>query len=527
MSPLFRNKGRDEAEAALKSADDTLSILESGEADLGPAQRLRDRAEGLVRRGAYREAVDAARKAEETAKLVDRLHTAASQGIARLRTERSRMAKLGMAVEDVDPLVAAGESWMTKTLARDGDPQFPAYSKAGEFALRGLKLAKERVPKFKSAAAAVYDSEQALRAMIASNRFVERSAFEFFVLKPATDVLKEAKGKLRANAFEEAENLAQQTLAMAKQIDETYGRVTDAFTKVDEGLRAFRSEGGVTADAEALLTVCRTALEHGKFEEAAEVAGKAGTLLGEVRAAYRSLVLKLRTAEDAIGEAERWGFDVQEPRAILSEARHLMEAGRYEEAGPRLDAARAAALGVRETHRATASRIVAMRQRIAGIRPMNAAVAAEAEVMLSKAETLLEEGRYGACEEDLQIASLLLVDVEAASRTPAGPAPGLASLLQAARAVGPSCPTCGGPLADDGTCPTCTVLPEPENPEVGSPIARAVEGARRVLAEIGQGTRTLAERVAANVQACAMCGGPLAGEDVLCAKCQATVKGRV
>ncbi len=89
-----------------------------------------------------------------------------------------------------------------------------------------------------------------------------------------------------------------------------------------------------------------------------------------------------------------------------------------------------------------------------------------------------------------------------------------------------TCPTCGGALANDGTCPTCTVVPEPENPEPVDAVAHGVEGARRVLAEIAREDGGLAERAEAEVQGCGMCGGPLAGEDVLCAKCQGIVKGR-
>jgi hypothetical protein len=57
-------------------------------------------------------------------------------------------------------------------------------------------------------------------------------------------------------------------------------------------------------------------------------------------------------------------------------------------------------------------------------------------------------------------------------------------------------------------------------------VAHAVEGARRVLAEIAREDGGLAERAVAEAQGCAMCGGPLGGEDVLCGKCQGLVKGR-
>jgi len=526
MSPLFRSKAREEAGGALVSADDTLAILESGRADLGPARRMRERAASLLARGAYREAAQAARKAEETARLLDRLHTAASQGIVRLRAERGRMAKLGMSVEDVDALVASAEAWMSKTVERDGDPAFPAYAKSAELALRGLKLASGRIPRYKEASAAVYESVQALRKMVEANRFVDREAFQFFVLKPANDVLVEAKGKLSANEYGEAKDLARWTIAAAKQIEDTYGRVTAAFTRVDEGLRALRSEGGLARDVENLLALCRTALERGKFDEAADVAERAGRRLEDVREAYRSLVLRRRNAEDAIAEAERWGFDAQEPRAVLKDAVQLMETGRYDDAGPRMDETRRAAQGLRETHKATAARIQAMRTSVAAMRATDRVAAGEAEGLIAKAEALLEEGRYRACDENLQIASLLLVDLEAAGHPAADPGRGFASLLQAARAVQPTCPTCGGPLSNDGTCLTCSTLPEPENVPTVSPIAQAVEGARKVLAEIGREDRALMEAVAASVEACAMCGGPLAGEDVLCGKCQATVRGR-
>jgi len=68
-------------------------------------------------------------------------------------------------------------------------------------------------------------------------------------------------------------------------------------------------------------------------------------------------------------------------------------------------------------------------------------------------------------------------------------------------------------------------MPEPENVSAVSPITRAVEDARRVIEEIGREDRSLAEVAAADVHGCAMCGGPLDGDDVLCGKCQATVKG--
>ena len=523
MSPLFRSKGREEAESALRSCDETLAILESGTADLGPAQRLRERSADLAGEGAYREATEAARKAEETARLLDRIHTAATEGLTRLKSERTRMARLGMAVSEVDDLIERAGSWMSRTSERFGDPRFPAYSKAGELALQGLRLAKERIPRFKGASAVVFEAEQALRQMAESNRFVDKGAFEFLVLKPAADALGDAKAKLQANAFSEAEDRARWTLAAARQIETTYGRVTRSYEGVAEGAKAFRSEGGTATEVEDLLAVSRLALEKGKFDEAADIAERAGGHLREVREEYRSLVLKQRTAEDAIREVETWGFNAKEPRAILQDARSLMVAGKYREAAVRVEEARHAAQALRETHRASAARIAEMRRSIVAVRSTSPRSAAEADALLTRAETLLEEGRYRACEENLQIASLLLVDVDTAK--PPGPPPGLASILQAAREIEPTCPTCDGPLANDGTCPTCSALPEPANPEPLSPIRRAVEDAKRVVAAIERDHGTLAEQAAAAVQGCAMCGGPLGGEDLLCVTCQGNLKG--
>src|SRR5881296_3911365 len=421
MSPLFRSKGREAAESALRSCDETLAILESGTADLGPARRLRERSADLGGKGAYREATEAARKAEETARLLDRIHTAATEGLTRLKSERTRMARLGMAVSEVDDLIERAGSWMSRPSERFGDPRFPAYSKAGELALQGLRLAKERIPRFKGASAVVFEAEQALRQMAESNRFVDKGAFEFLVLKPAADALGDAKAKLQANAFSEAEDRARWTLAAARQIETTYGRVTRSYEGVAEGAKAFRSEGGTATEVEDLLAVSRLALEKGKFDEAADIAESAGGHLREVREEYRSLVLKQRTAEDAIREVETWGFNAKEPRAILQDARSLMVAGKYREAAVRVEEARHAAQALRETHRASAARIAEMRRSIVAVRSTSPRSAAEADALLTRAETLLEEGRYRACEENLQIASLLLVDVDTAK--PPGPPP--------------------------------------------------------------------------------------------------------
>ncbi len=524
MSPLFQNRAREAAEAALKSADETLSILDSGSADLGPAERLRERAAELGRTRDYRGAAEAAKKAEETARLLDRLHVAASGGIARLKAERARMAKLGVSVQDLDRLIAAADLAMSHTVTRGGDPRFPAYGRAGEFALKGLRIAQARLPKFKAASASVFEAEHAIRKMIDANTFVDRNAFEFFVLKPAADVLEASKGKLRANEFEAAQELARWTLGTARQIEETYGRVTSALTRVEGGARALRSEGGIAVEVEDLLGVCRTALGKGKFDETAEIAERAGARLVAIREEYRSLVLRLRTTEQSIMEVEGWGFDARDPRGILQDARRLMEAGEYGAAGTRLDEARQAAKGLRETHRAIADRILEMRKSAASMRPIDPSSAQEAEDLLGRAVGLLEEGRYRECQENLALASLLLVEPEAARDS--RPGAGFAALLQAANAVQPGCGTCGGPLANDGTCPTCTVVPEPENPKPVDAVAHAVEGARRVLAEIARDDGGVAERAEAEVQGCAMCGGPLGGEDVLCGKCQGIVKGR-
>ena len=190
MSPLFRNRAREAAEAALKSADETLAILESGSADLGPAVRLRERAAESGRTRDYKAAAETAARAEATAKLLDRLHTAASGGIARLKSERDRMAKRGVAVQDLDRLIAAAGVTMSHTVERDGDPRFPAYGKAGELALKGLRIAQARLPRFKAASASVFEAETALRGLVAANRFVDPDAFEFFVLRPAADTTK-------------------------------------------------------------------------------------------------------------------------------------------------------------------------------------------------------------------------------------------------------------------------------------------------------------------------------------------------
>jgi hypothetical protein len=524
MSPLFRNRAREAAEAGLASADETLAILESGDADLGPAERLRERAADLGRTRDYKGSAEAAKKAEETAKLLNRLYTAASGGIARLRSERARMAKLGVGVQDLDRLIAAADVAMSHTAERDGDPRFPAYGKAGELALQGLRIAQARLPKFKATSASMFEAEQALRKMIEANTFVDRNAFEFFVLKPAADVLVEAKTKLRGNEFTSAEELARTTLAMARQIEETYGRVTSSLNRVEEGARSLRSEGGIAVEVDDLLGVCRTALEKGKFDDATEIAERAGARLLAIREAYRAVLLGLRTAEQSITEVEGWGFDATEPRGILEDARRLLGAGDYGAAGTRLDAARRAAKGLRETHRAVADRIATMRRSTASMRSIDSSSAKEAEELLAKAEGLLEEGHYRACEEDLELASLLLIDADAARDS--RPAAGFAALLQAARSFAPTCGTCGGPLANDGSCPTCTVVPEPENPTPVDAVAHAVEGARRVLAEIALEDRSLVERAEAQVQGCAMCGGPLGSEDVLCGKCQGIVKGR-
>ena len=524
MSPLFRNRAREAAEAALKSADGTIMILDSGDADLGPADRLREKAAELGRKRDYKGAAETATKAEATAKLLDRLYTAASGGIARLKSERARMAKLGVGVQDIDRLIAAADIAMSHSILRDGDPKFPAYGKAGELALKGLRIAQARLPRFKAASASVFEADQALRKLVEANTVVDRSAFEFFVLKPAAEVLEEARGKLRANDFEPAQELARWTLATARRIEASVGRVTSALTRVELGAKALRSEGGIAVEVEDLLGACRTALGKGKFDEGSEIAERAGMRLATIREQYRSVVLGLRTADQAITEVEGWGFDAREPRGILDDARRLMAAGDYGPAGARLDAARKAAKGLRETHRVVADRIATMRKSAASVRSIDPPSAKEVEELLARADGLLEEGRYRACEEDLELASLLLVDAEAARNS--RPAAGFAALLQAAQSFHPTCGTCGGPLANDGSCPTCTVVPEPENPEPVDAVAHAVEGARRVLAEIARDDASLGERAAAEAQGCAMCGGPLGGEDVLCGKCQGVVKGR-
>ncbi len=526
MRGLFQGRAREEALAAITSCDATLEALAVGGADLGPARRLRERAKSLVRPDP-KAALEAATRAEETATLLHRLHTTSSKGIARLRAEWARMARLGMNVADMDRLLRAATKWMARKVEKDGDPGFPGYARAGELAVRGLRLAQQRVPQFKESSAAVFEAEEALRRAAGSNRHVEAGAFRFLVLKPAMDVLAEAKAKLAADAFTEARDLARWTVAMAEQIERTVGRVTDAYLGVEAAARSLRAEGASVGAVEDLLAVCRSALEEGKFDDALEIAGRAGKRLGELRGAYRSLVLLRRNAEEAIEEVEQWGFDAREPRGILKDAGALIDAGRYEEAVVKLDEARGAARGLRDTHRATAARIAEMRKSLPPLRAANPEAAAEAEGLLAKAEGLLDEGKYRACAEDLQIAGLILLGVPAMQAARAGPAGGFHAILEVARQVA-TCETCGGPLADDDTCPTCRAPPvraENPQPDDTSPIQEAVDRARDVIDGIGSSDGRLVLEAAAHVRGCAMCGGPVEGDDVLCARCQALVKG--
>ena len=70
-------------------------------------------------------------------------------------------------------------------------------------------------------------------------------------------------------------------------------------------------------------------MKSGSAEEAGEIAERARARLEEVRDAYRSLVLRMRNAEEAIAEVEGWGFDVTEPRGILTDARRRIDSGAY------------------------------------------------------------------------------------------------------------------------------------------------------------------------------------------------------
>ena len=519
-------RAREEAEAALEACDEALAALEDSGADLGAARRYRKRAVAGLRARDAKVATEAARKGAATAKLLDRLHTAASEGIARLRIERGRMAKLGMNVKDVDSLVSEALSWMGKTVERDGDPDFPAYAKAGESALEGLKLAQFRIPRYKAAAAAVADAEQAVRKAFESNRFVTPERFRFFVLKPATDALEASYARLRANEFAEATDLAKSTLEEAGRIREGYGRASGAFEGVTEAARALRGEGATLTDVDDLLTLCRSALERGKFDDAGKVAGQAKRRLEEIRDVYRSLVQRRRNAEETIVEVAQWGFDVRGSRAILREAKALMDGGHYEEAAVRLDDARSAAQSLRDTHRSTAARIAEMRRSLPEMRVSNPSAAAEAAALLAKAEALLDEGRYRQCEENIQIASVLLADA-GESRPEAERAGEPGRLIEAVQAAGPTCPTCGGPRAADGTCATCGPPPGPENAGAQDLdlLERAVEEAREVMEEISR-EEEMPPAEKPGVHACAMCGGPLGDEEELCARCGSLVKGR-
>ncbi len=524
MSPLLRGRLREEAQAALDACDAALAALDAGGADLGPARRLRERAGEALRKDP-RGAIEAAEKAKATAKLLDRLHGAAARGIARLRIERDRMTKLGMDPTDVESLIQEASSWMGKSVERDGDPDFPAYGKAAEVALEGLRLAKTRIPRYRAAAAAIADAERAIRETVAANRSVTPEAFKFFVLKPATDMLDAAYARLRGNEFDDATELARSTIEDATSVRETCLRVTALYESAAEGVNALKEEGAAVAEAEDLLALSRSALERGKFEDAAGVATQTAARLEAIRGTYRDLVLRERTAAEALVEVRQWGFDVRDPRAILEDARALRGAGRYEEAARRFDEARGAAYGLRETHRSAAARIDDARRSVATVRAANPESAAQATGLLERAEGFLEEGRYRECEENLQLASLLLAVPETQTPARTGRA-GVLELLDAG-APGPECPTCGGPLAPDGTCPDCADGSRPgATAEETNLVRRAVDEAREVLKEIEEREESGAERGEPETQSCAMCGGSLEGEDVLCLRCQSIVKGR-
>ena len=525
MKPLFMGRAKEEAEAALEACDEALAALEDSGADLGAARRYRKRAAAALRARDAKAATEAARKGAATAKLLDRLHTAASEGIARLQIERDRMTKLGMNVKDVDSLIGAALSWMETTVERDGDPDFPAYAKAGESALEGLKLARSRIPRYKAAAAAVAAAEQAFRRTVEANRFVDPERFRFFVLKPAVKALESSYARLKANEFTEARDFAKSALEEAGRIREAYGRASDAFNGVTEAARALRGEGATLTDVDDLLILCRAALERGKFDDAGKVAGQARRRLEEIRDLYRSLVQRRRTAEETIAEVEQWGFDVRGARAILREAKALLDGGHYEEASTRLEDARAAAQSLRDTHRTTAARIAEMRRSLPDMQVSNPSAATEAAALLAKAEALLDEGHYRQCEESIHIASVLIADAGEPQRAARAEEP--TKLIEAVQAAELKCPTCGGPLAAGGTCPTCGAPPGPENAGTQDldMLERAVEEAREVMEEISREEETPPPEKP-GARACAMCGGPLGDEGELCVKCLSLVKGR-
>lgn len=465
---------RGEAEEAVDSADRTIRSLGSEDLDLGPAARLLERAGKAMASRQYPEARDLAGKAEETARLLDRVHSAATKAIAKLREERAAMLKLGMDTREIDDALTSSQVWMTKHVERDGDPEFPAYAKAGEVALEGLKWAADRIPAFKRAVVAVSTARQRIQDEIEMNTFIDPSSFRNFIMKPATDVLAEAVSKLQANDLAAAEELAQWTVASVHQFHRDYASCLEAYREVEAILIALRSEGAPVARIEEYRGMAKSGILRGKFEEAEQVCAKATEIGVTDRERHRGVLLDERKAVEALEQVAEWGFDTTGPAGKLEEGRLALKAGKHDEARRLFAEARADALRLRENHRLIAERLGKLKETVTRVRGEDPGTADDVEGLLQQTEEALAAGNYAACEENLQVATLML-----GKRSPAVPE------------------ASGGPGAER--------LAESDG-------ILDVEGL--LNAELSR------SGFPAAIDVCAECGGPLKGEELLCAKCR-------
>lgn len=370
--------------------------------DLGPARREHARATDAFRARRYRAAIERARHAESWATRLARDHAAAKQAIAKLRADRTRITPTGVSLAEVDALLDRATAAMTAVVEMEDDGRLTAYEEAERLAEEGVELLRDRVSRSVEMLRAVSEAEARLGALRAGIRSVRAEVLDESLVGPAEAALAAARAGLATGGDEDAAGRAWEAIARAETVDQEVRRAVTAYEITDGALRSLREEGAPVASIEVRFARARTSLEMGDLRTALEIIQDSAGEITRLRNAHRSIVLHAREARDAVAQVEEWGFNVHEALDQLREADRCIGAGRYDEATIAVARAREIASGIRETHRTLASRIADLRRPVTGLRVRDPARAVEADGLLARAESLLDEGLYGECEETLE-----------------------------------------------------------------------------------------------------------------------------
>jgi len=405
---LFGKRRQEAATERIAAAKTLVKTAKEQGYDVSFARGQLKRAEVLFKEGKFEEAETLAGRSETVANAVLKHSDAVLKLVAEIEGYRDELVAYGLDVTDVEADIARIRDLLTKGFVKVQGKIAAAPTYSAGFAARAVTKYAARVKGHEEAAALLAETQKRLELEVASRPNVSAADLKKGAWRGVFDALGKAEEGFDRGRYQEAKDLLQWANALAKETAEQYVTILADLEVAQSARQKLEADGIPPAAVAEVVARAEEALKSGDLELARTATKEARALAESVREQHAGAALALKQAADTIEQSRKWGFNPSAAQAKLDEATRMLHDGQFEKAQITANEASTEAAAIRESHRSLAERIAAVVQEARTLAAVDPAESRRIQETLENVERDLQDGKYKACEESLELAAFMM-----------------------------------------------------------------------------------------------------------------------